>query len=329
MKHYYKTDGLTYRLRPVTLNDAQTILDIRLEDAERNQFVHPVKNDLELEKQWLEKYFEREGDYFFAVVNKFTDETEGLIAIYDEKNGRAEWGRWTIRKNSLAATESVYLLYEIAFETIGLRELYCRTVADNISVVEFHKTEGLRLRKIHKEFFELNGKKYDAVEQFLSNEDYRSSIKSFLFEKVFALFKRNMKIYSGGMIFHHIGVASNDIEKDKSVYQMLGYSFEQSLFEDKAQGVKGVFGNAKNQPCIELLENLEGSNMLTPWLEKGVKMYHFGYLVNDFEKACFYMDKIKAKLVSAPKQSKYFGGNISFYMLKNMMMIELIESKDS
>lgn len=328
MNHSYKIDGLTYKLRPVTLDDAQTILDIRLEDAERNQFVHPVKNDLELEKQWLENYFAREGDYFFAVVNNFTDETEGLIAIYDEKGGRAEWGRWTIKKASLAATESVYLLYQIAFEIIGLNELYCRTIADNISVVEFHKSEGLQLRKIHKELFELNGKKYDAVEQYLTNKDFENGIKSFLFEKCFALFKRNMKIYSGGMEFHHIGIACNDIKKDKKAYQLLGYSFEQSLFEDKEQGIKGIFGNAKNQPCIELLENLSGSTTLTPWLEKGVKMYHFGYLVNDFEKACFYMNKLKAKLVSAPKQSVYFGGKICFYMLKNMMMIELMEKTE-
>ncbi len=325
MRHSYKIDGLTYQLRPVTLDDAQTILDIRLEDAERNQFVHPVKDDLELEKQWLENYFERAGDYFFAVVNKFTDETEGLIAIYDEKDGRAEWGRWTIRKGSLAATESVYLLYEVAFEKIGLNELYCRTVAENVSVVEFHKTEGLKFRKVYKELFELSGKKYDAVEQYLTNEDFEESIKDFLFEKAFTLFRRNMKIYSGGMEFHHIGIACSDIEIDKKAYQILGYTFEKKAFEDNEQGVKGVFGNAKNQPCIELLENLSSNTTLTPWLEKGVKMYHFGYLVNDFEKACFYMNKVRSKLVSIPKQSVYFGGRICFYMLKNMMMIELME----
>ena len=325
MKHSYKIDGLTYKLRPIKLEDAQTILDIRLEDAERNQYVHPVKNDVEIEKRWIEAYFERQGDYFFAVINKFTDETEGLIAIYDEKDGRAEWGRWTIRKGSLAATESVYLLYEIAFSVIGLKELYCRTVADNVAVVEFHKSEGLRFVALHKDCFELNGKKYDAVEQALTVAEYNKSIKSDLYDKALMLFKRNMKVYSGGMEFHHIGVACTSIEKDKKAFQMLGYSFEPVAFEDKNQGIKGIFGNAKNQPRVELLENLEGSATLTPWLEKGVKMYHFGYLANDIEKACFYMEKIKAKVISPLKESAYFGKRICFYMLPNMMLVELIE----
>ena len=326
MKHSYKIDGFTYRLRPVTIDDAQTVLDIRLEDAERNRYVHSVKNDVELEKQWIQNYYERQGDFFFAVENKFTDETEGLIAIYNEKDGHAEWGRWTIRKNSLAATESVYLLYEAAFETIGLKELYCRTIVDNVSVVEFHKSAGLKFREIRKGLFELNGKEYDAVEQYLTADDFENEIKDFLFEKSFALFKRNLKIYSGGIEFHHIGIACTAIEKDKRSFQMLGYSFESKCFEDDLQGVRGVFGTAKNQPRIELLENLKDSNTLSPWLDKGVKMYHFGYLVNDIGRANLYLKKIGSKLISPLKDSVYFDGKICFYMLKNMMLIELMEN---
>ena len=326
MRHSYKMDGLSYKLRPVKLEDAQTILDIRLEDAERNQYVHPVKNDVELERKWLLSYFEQQGDYFFAVVNKFTDETEGFIAIYNENHKRAEWGRWTIKKGSLAATESVYLLYEIAFNMIGLKELYCRTIADNANVVEFHKSEGLRFVALNKDFFELNGKKYDAIEQALTAEEFEENIKSNLYDKSFMLFKRSMKLYLGGMDFHHIGLACTNIEKEKKIFQMLGYSFEPKVFEDKNQGIRGIFGNAKTQPCIELLENLKDSETLTPWLEKGIKMYHFGYLVNNIEKACFYMDKIKAKIISPLKDSSYFGKRICFYMLPNMLMIELIET---
>ena len=325
MRHSYKIDGLTYLLRPITIDDAQTILNIRLEDAERNQYIHPVKNDLKLEKKWLEDYFERKGDYFFAIVNKFTDETEGLIAIYDEDDRRAEWGRWTIKKGSLAATESVYLLYEIAFSKIGLKELYCRTISENSPVVEFHNSSGLKLRTVYKDLVELDGKKYDITEQYITNNDFLKGTKNFLFEKSFSLFKRNMVIYSGGMKFHHIVIACNNIEKDKKNYQLLGYSFESSIFEDTAQGVKGIFATAKNQPCIELLENLAESSTLTPWLENGVKMYHIGYLVKDIKKACHYMEKIKAKLMSPMKESNYFKSKICFFMLQNRILIELIE----
>lgn len=32
---------------------------------------------------------------------------------------------------------------------------------------------------------------------------------------------------------------------------------------------------AKNQPRIELLENISGSHTLDAWLAKGIKFYHF------------------------------------------------------
>ena len=154
MTHNYTLSGYAYRLRPIALEDAQFVVDVRCEDMGRNQYIHAISSSKEAQEAWLEKYFQRPGDYYFVIENRYTGDREGLIAFYDELDGRAEWGRWVIRKSSLAAAESVYLLYRIAFEQAGLRELYCRTVAENTAVVSFHRSIGEKTGETLSQLFD-------------------------------------------------------------------------------------------------------------------------------------------------------------------------------
>ena len=325
MKHSYTADGYCYRLRPVKLEDAQFIIKVRLEDKERTRYIHPIPDDVSLEEQWINRYFQREGDYFFVIENRLDKKPEGLIAIYDERDGKAEWGRWVISPGSMSTAESVYLLYKIAFEKIGLQELYCRTIADNKAVVAFHSSSGLETRKVLKDAVEMDGKAYDAVEQYLTKDSFYSKVAGILNQKRFMVFQRSLRLFSGGLEFHHIGIACRNIGKEEVAFQMLGYQFEETVFVDQLQGIQGKFGTARNQPCIELLQNTEESDTLTPYLNKGIKLYHYAYLANGIEGAGEYLKKIGAILISPMKQSAYFGSRICFYILPNRMMIELIE----
>ena len=322
MKHGISIDGFGYRIRPVKLSDAQFIIDARLEDSERNRFIHTISHDIEEQERWINAYFEREGDYYFIVENRLTGQPEGLIGIYDVKDGKAEWGRWVIKKGSFAAVESVDLVYRAAFEKIGLEELYCRTVQDNIEVVSFHESIGEKTRCIIKDAFEINGKMYNAVEQYANRGIFYEEIHPMLEKKSIMVFKRNMHLAIGEFDFHHIGVASKDIEKDLRVFSRLNYTKASEIFEDEEQGIRGVFLEAKGQPSLELLSNLEGYNTVTPMLESGNKMYHFAYFVSDIEKALDTFIKTKAKIVSPLKQSTYFGKRICFLLLPNMYMIK-------
>ena len=325
MKHRYSLEGYSYKLRPVKKTDAAFIVEARLEDAARNQYIHPISEDVSLQEAWLERYFEREGDYYFIVENRFTGNPEGLIAIYEEANGSAEWGRWVIKKASLAASESVYLLYRIAFEQIGLKELYCRTVADNTAVVSFHNSIGEKTRTVHKGIFELNGNIYDAVEQYSEPEHFYSVIAPKLEKQAKMVAGRNMKRAFGEWTFHHIGVATKSIEKELPVYTLMGYEKLGEVFEDPAQGIRGLFLTAKDQPCLELLENLPDSHTLDKPLENGQKFYHTAYYVGDIEAAMEVFRKNRAKVISPLKESVYFGKRICFMMLPNMQLIELLE----
>lgn len=325
MKHQYRLEGYGYRLRPIAMSDAQFVIDVRREDAERNRFIHAISPDVSEQEAWLERYFKREGDCYFVIENRITGDREGLIAFYDERNGRAEWGRWVVKKNSLAAVESVYLLYRIAFEQAELTELYCRTVADNVSVVSFHESIGEKTRARLEGAFELYGQRYDAVEQYADKEHFYARIALRLERQAQRIAERNRKRFLGEIEFHHIGVATRSIEKEYQVYTLLGYEKESDCFEDPEQGIRGLFITAKGQPRLELLENLAGSHTLDKQIEKNQKFYHAAYYVANIEAVIAYFQMNRAKIISPMKASTYFGKRICFLMLANMSLIELIE----
>lgn len=125
--------------------------------------------------------------------------------------------------------------------------------------------------------------------------------------------------------FHHLGYATHSIEFDLKLLENLGYNSVGDTFIDIRQGVRGCFLEGVG-PRIELLENLEGHNTLTPWLSSGAKVYHFAYQVNNIYDAIEFLERLRAKVISDPTPSVAFEGrNISFIMLRNKQLIELIE----
>lgn len=93
-------------------------------------------------------------------------------------------------------------------------------------------------------------------------------------------------------------------------------------------GVKGLFMVSDYKlPRLELLENLDNYNTLTPYLTRKSKIYHAGYLVKNIEKTrVFLTEQLGTKIISDLKQSVYFKKRVCFLMLKNKKMIELIEA---
>ncbi|TFW06310.1 VOC family protein [Oxalobacteraceae bacterium OM1] len=127
--------------------------------------------------------------------------------------------------------------------------------------------------------------------------------------------------------FHHIGYATSSIERERAVFESLGYSLESDVFEDPVQGIKGCFLGGVG-PRIELLENLPGSTTLTPWIDAGIKMYHFAYWVDDIEVAIKWAREHRGKVTVQPVQAVAFGGRrIGFVIFRNSFMLEFIERR--
>jgi methylmalonyl-CoA/ethylmalonyl-CoA epimerase len=125
--------------------------------------------------------------------------------------------------------------------------------------------------------------------------------------------------------FHHIGVACKNLDREAERYSLLGYRIESEDFEDPVQGVRGRF-LVGGGPRIELLMGLVEPNVLTPWLNAGMKMYHLAYLSFSFDVDLKATLEQRGKIVAGPVSAVAFNGRqIAFVMMPNLMLVELIE----
>lgn len=128
-----------------------------------------------------------------------------------------------------------------------------------------------------------------------------------------------------GAAFHHLGYACASIAREQPFFEALGYWQKGERFCDPAQGVTGCFLEGAG-PRIELLENLVGSQTLTPWLNAGVRLYHFAYEVDDLDETLAWCRGQRAKVTVQPVPAVAFGGRrIAFVMFRQGVMLEFIE----
>lgn len=165
MEHSIRVTCARYRLRPVTLEDAAFIVELR-SDPLLNRYLHEISPRVEDQVAWLERYFARPDDYYFIVEDADSGERQGTIGIYDveTKVASAEWGRWILKHGSMAALESAWLVYEAGFAQLGLAILSSRTLVENPRVVSFHESFGASRIGILKDHFLVGGARKSAIE---------------------------------------------------------------------------------------------------------------------------------------------------------------------
>nr|BCX01959.1 MAG: hypothetical protein KatS3mg041_2005 [Bacteroidota bacterium] len=155
-------EGFAFRLRAVQEADAAFILELRT--SERARFLHPVDPDLEAQRRWIRDQRARPGDYYFLIERRADRRPEGTIGLCGITAGEAEWGRWILRPDSLAALESVWMLCCWAFEALGLESLYSLTLVENRTVLSLHEALGFERVRLHRGRFHFSGVAHDAVE---------------------------------------------------------------------------------------------------------------------------------------------------------------------
>ena len=174
MRHSLTIEGFLYALRPVEMADAEFIVELRTADPNYVRYIHRTSSDASKQREWLDDYFNRDLDYYWVVERRSTHEGEGLVGLYNinPTERTAEWGRWVIRKGSLAAVESALLTYRTGFETLKLDTLYSITAIANSHVVSFHDSCGLRRAAILKEHLRLGDSLHDAVKHVCPKESW-------------------------------------------------------------------------------------------------------------------------------------------------------------
>jgi RimJ/RimL family protein N-acetyltransferase len=137
-------DGLTFGLRPVDLDDAESIVSIRHGDPSRSRFLNPIPSDPQIQRDYIQRQRLKESDYYFRICDLEGERTEGFIGLYAVSSGSGEWGRWVIDPGSMAALESVCLILHFGFQSLDLDKIYCNTIAQNASTLSFHDSFGFR-----------------------------------------------------------------------------------------------------------------------------------------------------------------------------------------
>ena len=128
-------------------------------------------------------------------------------------------------------------------------------------------------------------------------------------------------------VFHHIGVAVQDLFATATVSEQGGYKRSASIF-DPIQNVNICWLTKEGMPTVELLAPEDEKSPVNKTLEKvGVSPYHFCYVVDNLEDACAELRKQKYIMVSKPAEAVAFcGSRVCFLFNKDVGLIELVEA---
>lgn len=128
------------------------------------------------------------------------------------------------------------------------------------------------------------------------------------------------------LVFHHIGVATNDIEATASVYEQGGYHRSATIY-DPVQNVNICWLTKEGNPTVELLAPQDEKSPVNKTLKKlGVSPYHCCYIVDNIENAVTELRKQRYVMVSKPTEAVAFkGSRVCFLFNKNVGLIELVE----
>lgn len=138
-------EAKTVRLRLVTEQDAEFILQLRLDDK-YNQFLSSVSPDLQSQKDWIRKYKDDEQSkkQFYFIIERLDGTPCGTVRIYDLRDESFCWGSWILNENKTryAALESAFLVYKFGFEQLGYQKSHFDVMKGNQKVISFHKKMG-------------------------------------------------------------------------------------------------------------------------------------------------------------------------------------------
>jgi RimJ/RimL family protein N-acetyltransferase len=158
-------EGFGHRLRPVQRQDAANILELRT-DPELGRFLNPTPGGVEDQERWIEAQRARAGDYYF-VIETLGGRWEGVVSLYGIEDTSGEWGRWILRRGSLAAPASVLLVFRFGFDELGLQRIYGRTLPQNVLSISFQNACAFTNRS---EYIDAVGRVF--VEQSLVRSDW-------------------------------------------------------------------------------------------------------------------------------------------------------------
>jgi len=170
MQHDIHLEGFNLRLRPVRIEDAPFIVWLRNLDYVKGN-VGDSATDVAAQEAWLRAYFERAGDYYW-IVESSGGIPLGTHGIYNVNGTSAERGRHIMRPEVMAGVPCAVLTAELAFGSMGLRELRSWVVAANLEVLSIHRKSGFKEVGRVAAARVIDGRPVDMVEFLFTAEEW-------------------------------------------------------------------------------------------------------------------------------------------------------------
>lgn len=158
------------RLRPVDLDDAAFIIAQRTHPRARS-YLGDTSPNIDDQRAWIATQRQRSQDVYWICENQ-AGTPLGTIGVYDIEKCQGEWGRFVIREGSKAAPGCLLLALTEAFETMGLADVVCTTVASNARAITFYERAGLRKDSSHTGHVVLAGKQTPTVAHHVTLETW-------------------------------------------------------------------------------------------------------------------------------------------------------------
>lgn len=135
--------GPRVTLRPVTVDDAEFILSLRL-DPTKSRYIAPTAPDISAQREWILASQQDPNQLYFVVCDKEGREV-GTLRLYDPRGNSICWGSWIMKAGvpPTYAMESAVLVYE-AILFLGFEQSHFRVQASNKAVCEFHERFGAK-----------------------------------------------------------------------------------------------------------------------------------------------------------------------------------------
>lgn len=152
-------------LRPLAASDAD--LTFRWRNSARAGLLNQGAGSVEQQARWIEDRPQSERNYVIALKS---GEAVGMLSLVDIDlhNSRAETGRFLIGeeervKGVPAAVEAMALLYDLAFNRLGLSRLYGTVAAANTLMIKWQKFLGMKEEGRLRHHYNIGGEFQDAV----------------------------------------------------------------------------------------------------------------------------------------------------------------------
>jgi RimJ/RimL family protein N-acetyltransferase len=176
MSHTTTLRGEYIDLRPLAEEDAEVTLGWR--QGARARLLNPGAQSVEEQARWIAARPANEYNFIIALKDGSAVGMLSLIGV-NTMSRHGETARFLIGQEEAvrgipAAVEAMKLLYQFAFDQLGLRRIFGNVTSDNMLMVKWQKYLGMKEEGRMREHHFINGKFQDAIILGLLEDEYRN-----------------------------------------------------------------------------------------------------------------------------------------------------------